>query len=170
MSDTVCNLPDPGRTSQPTKIRGGIRILDIDNYAPFLLTAVNNAWQRRTSADYRARFGLGIVEWRVLSMLNIEPGITANRVCQVIRMDKAAASRSLSSLFGKGWLLYESQIADPRKRCWWLSEAGQRVHSDVIKAAMAHERDLVENIPDEELEVFFRVMRRMLDNIDPQTT
>ncbi|WP_306133004.1 MarR family winged helix-turn-helix transcriptional regulator [Roseivivax marinus] len=167
MSDTARAFPNTERASKPTKIRDGVRILDIENYAPFLLTVVNNAWQRRTSADYRARFGLGVVDWRVLSMLNIEPGITANRVCEVIHMDKAAASRALSNLMANGLLVFEAEKNDPRKRRWWLSEKGQQVHSEIISAAMKHEAKLVENVSDADFETFLAVMRQMLKNLDP---
>ena len=87
----------PARPS-PVALRGDVRYLDIHRYAPFLLNAVNGAWQRKSAAIYREKFGIGIVDWRVLSMLMIEPRITANRICEAIRIDKAAASRSLKVL------------------------------------------------------------------------
>ncbi len=89
------------RIASPMRDRDGTEIVDIANYAPFLLNAVSNAWGRKTSTIYRRDFGLGITDWRVISMLNIEPGITASRICDVIRLDKAAASRSLKTLMQK---------------------------------------------------------------------
>lgn len=63
------------RIDSPTRAR--IDILDIARYAPFLLNAASSAWGRRASTIYRSDFGFGLVEWRVIAMLNIEPGITA---------------------------------------------------------------------------------------------
>lgn len=156
------------RISEPTRLRDGTRVLDIQNYVPFLLNATANAWQRRTAADYRARFGIGIVEWRILSMLNIEPDITANRICDVIRMDKAAVSRTLTGLHKHGMLTFEASENDSRKRRWRLSENGLRKHNDVIVAALEHEKGMVEGLDPDELEVFLKVIRKMLLNIDPK--
>lgn len=155
------------RISSPTKLRDGTEIIDISNYAPFLLNAVSNAWGRKTSTIYRRDFGLGLVEWRVISMLNIEPGISASRICDVIRLDKAAVSRSLKILLQKDLLRYEQVSNDPRKRLWSLSEKGLETHSALLSVALSCEAELVAGVPPEDLEVFLRVMRQILNNIDP---
>lgn len=154
------------RIDSPTRFRDSTQILDIDHYAPFLLNAVSNAWGRKTSAIYRRDFDLGIVDWRVMAMLNIDPGITASRVCEVIRLDKAAVSRSLKQLLAKGLLRYEQPSGDPRKRLWWLSEAGQISHEAVLSEALSCEKDLVDGVSPKDLVTFLRVMRQMLANID----
>lgn len=155
------------RSPSPTRDRDGTEILDISNYAPFLLNAVSNAWGRKTSTIYRRDFGLGLVEWRVIAMLNIEPEITASRICDVIRLDKAAVSRSLKVLLQKGLLQYEQVSNDPRKRLWRLSEEGLKTHEALLAVALSCESELVSDIPQDELNVFLQVMRQMLTNIDP---
>lgn len=158
--------PGPGgRISAPTKLRDGTAVIDIRNYAPFLINVVSNAWQRKTSAIYRERFGLGISEWRVISMLNIEPGITANRICEVINMDKAAASRALGNLNRGGYLEFEESATDARKRFWRLSEKGLRTHDAIIAIALDCEAEMLDGVAPEDLEVFLRVMRRMQRNL-----
>ncbi len=155
------------RMSGPTKLRDGITILDIEKYTPFLLNAVSNAWQRTTSAIYRQTFNLGIVDWRVIAMLNIEPKITANRICAVLRLDKAAASRSLKLLHDEGLVRFEASPTDPRKRRWWLSEQGLEAHEKIMVIALDCEAEMLAGISPADLETFLKVMRRMLSNIDP---
>ena len=154
------------RISSPTRLRDGQQILDIDHYAPFLLNAVSNAWQRQTSAIYRARFGLGIVDWRVLAMLNIEPEITANRVSEVIRLDKAAVSRSLKLLHERALVAYAASATDPRKRRWWLTDKGQAIHAEILAIALECEAGMLAGIPADRLDIFLSVMRDMLANLD----
>ena len=166
MANMVRDFPRPERPA-PTRARDGTEVLDLDGYVPFLLNALSNAWQRRTSADYRRHFGLGITEWRVLSMVNIEPGITQNGICRVIRMDKSAASRALSTLEGRGLLSFEAEQGDPRKRRWWLSEAGQDLHRQILEIALRHEGTMTANIPPDDLRTLLSVLSRMLQNIDP---
>ncbi|HPE59983.1 MAG: winged helix-turn-helix transcriptional regulator [Thiothrix sp.] len=154
------------RLSSPVTLRDDVTILDIDHYAPFLLNAVSNAWQRKTSTIYREQFNLGITDWRVLSMLNIEPQITANRICEVIHLDKAAVSRSLRCLSERELVTFETASpTDPRKRCWCLSSRGLQVHDALLGQALASESALVSDIDPHELETFYRVMRQMLANL-----
>ncbi|MGI3184936.1 MarR family winged helix-turn-helix transcriptional regulator [Nioella aestuarii] len=155
----------PDRPS-PVVTRNGNEILDIHRYAPFLLNAVNGAWQRKTSGIYRTRFDLGIVDWRVLSMLMIEPRITANRVCEVIRLDKAAVSRSLKALHSRGFLDFEALPSDERKRTWWLTEEGMSVHRQILAIALECEAEMVAGVDSEDLETFLRVMTRFLSNLE----
>lgn len=151
---------------RPTRVRDGVTILDIDRYAPFLLNAVSNAWVRKTAPIYRRDFDLGISDWRVLSMLNIEPEITANRICEALRLDKAAVSRSLKVLSERGLIDYEASSTDPRRRKWWLTEAGQEMHATLLEIALAHEERMRGSVSEEDFEAYLRVMHMMLRNID----
>ncbi|PJE25623.1 Transcriptional regulator SlyA [Pseudooceanicola marinus] len=154
------------RISSPTRDRDGVQVLDIDYYAPFLLSAVSSAWQRQTSAIYRRDFNLGIVDWRVIAMINIEPEITANRICEVIRLDKAAVSRSLKLLEARGLATFEASGSDPRRRKWWLTDAGQAVHRDILAIALECESRMLDGIDPEDVEIHLKVMRGMLTNLD----
>ncbi len=155
----------PERPS-PVALRDGARYLDIQRYAPFLLNAVNGAWQRKTAAIYRAEYGLGIVDWRVISMLMIEPGITAHRICEAIRLDKAAVSRALKQLQTKGYLAFEASPSDERKRYWRLTEEGRVIHDDILAVALACEAEMVAGVESEDMRAFLRVMSRFLSNLE----
>ena len=157
---------DEDRISPPTRQRDGVTILDIHNYAPFLLNAVSSAWQRKTSAIYRRDFGIGILEWRVVAMLNIEPGISANRICEVVRLDKGAVSRALKLLQDRGLVASDPVDSDARRRLWQLTAAGQDLHAQCLSVALDCEADLISGVAPENLEVFLRVMRRLLTNLD----
>lgn len=156
----------PAERAAPVTQRDGESILDIQRYAPFLLNAVNGAWQRKTSAIYRSKFEIGILDWRVLSMLMIEPRITANRVCEAIRLDKAAVSRSLKSLHSKGYLAFEASPSDERKRNWWLTEAGRALHDEILAIALGCEAEMVDGVMPDDMEAFLRVMSRFLSNLE----
>lgn len=166
MTENSAPQTDDDRIFPPTQDRDGNTILDIRNYAPFLLNAVSNAWQRKTSALYRQEFDLGIMDWRVIAMLNIEPDISAQRVCEVVRLDKAAASRSLNSLHDRGLAAFEAAENDPRRRSWRLTEEGLKIHDACLAIALECEAELIDGVAPENLEVFLRVMRRLLANLD----
>ena len=98
---TPGGLCPEGRLSRSTKPNGDREVVHLENYIPYLLSSTNNALSSGASLHYLAHFGLGIVEWRVISMLAIEPHIMASRICEVVALDKAATSRALRRLHEK---------------------------------------------------------------------
>jgi DNA-binding MarR family transcriptional regulator len=138
--------------------------LDLTRYVPYFLTAVGNALSRGASRLYLREFGVGIGEWRVMSLLAIEPGIMANRICQVISLDKAAASRSLKELERQA-LVDAAATADPRRRTYTLTARGLALHDRIIRVALQREARVLAGIDDADLEVLVRCLRRMNDNM-----
>ncbi|MBF9033343.1 MarR family transcriptional regulator [Rhodobacterales bacterium HKCCE2091] len=154
------------RIAAPISERDGLTILDIENYVPFLLNAVSSGWQRVSAPRYRATFGLGITDWRVIAMLAIEPEITANRVCEVVKLDKAAVSRSINSMEASEHVIGTPVSAGSRNRTWRLTAKGERVHNQILEIALANELRLVSGIPLADLEICMRSLRQMIRNLD----
>src|SRR3984885_2025167 len=94
--------------------RRSVHALDLNNYVPAALTFLANKLSSGASAIYRRRFDIGIVDWRIMALLAIEPWITAARFCDVIGLDKAAVSRSVRDLSKKG--LVETQLQDGNQK------------------------------------------------------
>jgi len=154
------------RISHPAKMQDGRLIINISSYIPFYLLVLNNALSRGSSQYYIETFGIGIVEWRVISMLAIEPHIPASRICQVLSLDKASTSRALKRLHEAGYLDFEASKADARRKIWWLNEAGYNLHDKLITVALKREGKLIKGIDPDDIEVLLKVMRKMKDNID----
>jgi DNA-binding MarR family transcriptional regulator len=156
-----------GRISSPTRRHAdGREIVDIDTYIPYFLSSVNNALSLGASSEYLTDFGVGIADWRVISMLAIEPRIPAARIVEVIAIDKGAASRSLNKLDELGLVDFEAMASDPRRRIWELNDAGYEMHDRILAAALERERKLIEGADPDDLEAFLRVIRIMRRNVD----
>ena len=76
------------------------QVLDLDRYVPALITFIANKLSRSATVVYQKRFGVNVTEWRILSLLAIEPEISAARICHVIGFDKGPVSRTLA---GDAW-------------------------------------------------------------------
>lgn len=155
-----------GRISQSTKTVEGHQVVDLVSYIPYLLSSVNNALSRGASQLYLDRFDIGIVEWRVMSMLAIEPRIQAARICEVIHIDKGAASRALARLSKAGFLGHEVPGSDARKKTWWLNHTGLALHDEILAVALGRERQLITGVDPVDLEAFLRVMQTMRGNVE----
>ncbi len=156
---------DTGHSHNSTFIRDGRVILDIGRYVPYFITVVHNKLARGSSAIYLERFGIGIVDWRVMASLVLEPGASASRICQLIELDKGAASRALTKLDELGYLEHEAAEHDTRRKTWTLNARGLALYDAVLDLALEREERLINGIDSEDLAVFIRVMKQMIGNL-----
>lgn len=135
--------------------------LDLDAYVPALITFLANKLSSGASAVYRKQFGIGIVEWRILALLKIEHNISANRICQVIGLDKAAISRALKSLNAKQYLSFIKDENDARSSLINLTDKGIALHNSVYEVAIAREAILLEDLNSDEVETLLGLLRKL---------
>lgn len=144
----------------------GAPTIDLERYVPGLLTFLANKLSRGASMLYRRHFGVGIIEWRVMALLAIEPGITAARICHVIGLDKAPASRALSALRAQGLVEEERDPRDQRRRLARLTAEGHALHDRIIALALARERHLLGCLDRAERETLIALLNRLHANLD----
>ncbi|MGL1922003.1 MAG: MarR family winged helix-turn-helix transcriptional regulator [Hyphomicrobiales bacterium] len=164
-SNEVNDVSFENTNTSSTQKYGDRDVLNLDNYIPFYLASVNNKLASGASSIYREKFDIGIVEWRVISMLAIEHGINAQRICDKIGLDKGATSKALKTLFANGKLHCIASKSDQRQRTWWLNDKGFELHDQIISIALEREKKLTENISPDDLNAFHRTMKLMKDNL-----
>jgi DNA-binding MarR family transcriptional regulator len=141
------------------------RVLDLDRFVPAALTQLGNKWARSSSQLYLTQFGIGINEWRVLSLLVIESETTANRICAVLGMDKAAVGRSIELLHQGGFASLRSHATDKRSRLVAPTKSGLVVHDKIIKIALKREKLLLKDFSESDIETLILLLNRMRANI-----
>lgn len=140
--------------------------LDLDRYVPGLVTFIANKLSAGASLLYRENFGIGVVEWRVLLMLAVENGIPAQRICQVIGLDKSVVSRSLALLQKDGLVHTEVDQRDARRLLVHLTEKGHTLHDEVFQVASAREKLLLSRFTAEEQNTLIRLLNVMHEQVD----
>jgi DNA-binding MarR family transcriptional regulator len=135
--------------------------LNLARYVPGLLTFLANKLATGASQCYRKHFGIGVVEWRMLSMLAVENDITANRICQVIGLDKSAVSRSLQALEASGYVGSRVDPRDARRNTVSLTAAGRALHDRVLRVALERERRLLSGLSAEEVDTLIELLSRL---------
>ncbi len=135
--------------------------LDLNRYVPGLVTFLSNKLSSGASACYRKHYGIGVVEWRMLSMLAVENGISGNRICQVIGLDKGAVSRALHTLETAGYVRSEVDARDARRATVSLTAAGRELHDRVFDTAMERERRLLSDLSPQEVNTLVDLLTRL---------
>ena len=154
------NTPEAGRDG-PT--------LDLERYVPAFITFIANKLSKSATALYQRKFGVNVTEWRIMSLLAIEPGIPAARICHVIGFDKGPVSRTLGAMEKRGLIAIRSDPNDGRTHAISLTAKGRAIHDRVIVAAFARERRLLSCLSEDEQEVLIDLLRRLHENLGAVT-
>ena len=141
------------------------RVLDLDRFVPGALTQIANKWARGSSQIYLKRFGIGINEWRVLSLLAIESETTATAICATVGLDKAAVGRSLEALHKDGYASFKSHETDRRSKLVAPTRSGLILHDKIIRIALKREKLLLAGFSKAEIETLIVLLNRMRRNI-----
>jgi len=143
--------------------------LDLERYVPAFITFIANKLSNSATALYQSRFGINVTEWRIMSLLAIEPGIAAARICQVIGFDKGPVSRTLATMQKRGLIAIRTDPDDGRTHMISLTAKGRATHDQVIVAAMDRERRLLSCLSGDEQEVLIDLLRRLHNNLGAVT-
>ena len=143
--------------------------LNLDRYVPAFITFIANKLSNSATVSYQRQFGVTVTEWRIMSQLAIEPGISASRICNVIGFDKGPVSRTLSMLQKRGLVTIRPAPDDGRTHAISLTARGRAIHDKVIVAALERERRLLSCLKKDERDMLINLLRRLHDNLGAVT-
>ena len=144
-------------------------MLDLDRYVPAIITFIANKLSNSATAVYQRKFGVNVTEWRIMSLLAIEPGIPASRICHVIGFNKGPVSRTLAVLQKRGLIVIRTDPNDGRTHSISLTARGLATHDKVIIVALERERRLLSCLNRDEREVLISLLRRLHNNLGAVT-
>lgn len=139
--------------------------LNRNRYITFHLVNLANTLSRSASRLYLNLFGVGVIEWRILSILAIESNVTAGHVCQSIDLDAAAASRSIKTLEKHEFITLTKDDRDSRKRLIVLTEKGRELHDKILKIAMKRHEILIKNMTKTQVDELLSMLNHLDENL-----
>lgn len=139
--------------------------VNLDRYVPAYLTWIANKLSRGASQHYLNIFDVGIETWRCLVLLAIDGAVSAQKMSQIIGLDKASVSRSFKSMQEKGLIRTELDASDGRIRIAVLTPKGRTLHDQIMGVALERERAFLSVLDEKEVEVLIGLMRRLHENL-----
>jgi DNA-binding MarR family transcriptional regulator len=137
--------------------------LILEDFLPYRLSITSHTVSTNIARVYEKRFGVSIPEWRVIAVLGRYPGLSAVEVAERTLMDKVAVSRAVTKLIKNGRIDRQFADADRRRSILNLSEEGQKVHNEIAPLALEFERQLVQDISEQDYEIFNSTLEQLLD-------
>ncbi|MEM7703753.1 MAG: MarR family transcriptional regulator [Pseudomonadota bacterium] len=118
-------------------------------FLPYQLSVASNAVSDLIAERYRERFGLRVLEWRVMAILGDtnagagDEGLTQRALTEAILTDKVAINRACKVLEGRGLIARVPNASDGRSHLMILTDEGRKIHSEVLPIALETERQLL---------------------------
>jgi len=145
----------------PTAAARGGPAIDLKKHVASKIAIFANRMLRAASRFYRERYGIGVVEWRVIIFIGYTNETSAHRICRETDLDKGAVSRSLNALVRKGIVRMKDDGADSRRRNVGLTAKGRALHDRIVPVALERQRILLSSLSAAEVEKLMELLGRL---------
>lgn len=152
----------PGANAAPPDLAAPIAPL-AQEYIAVLVTSLAGRLNRGASSYYLREFGIGMTEFRIVLAVGLAKGLNVGEVATAADIDKAAASRSLRLLQGRGIVEMEQTSTRGRAAIVHLTPAGRIFERDLKKAARRRDQRLLEALSAQERVLATGLIRKLID-------
>lgn len=141
-------------------------LLDLNNFSSHLIQSISRKKKRNASKLLRQRYGIGVVEWRLIVGLAKEPGIPASQLSKFTLTDKGLVSKALASLERKGLIEPIPKTNSSPRVNYKLTKKGDELHDGFLPLLLEREYTIFEDSDEAEIDLFFVMLKRISRNLD----
>ena len=142
--------------------RASRRRLRMQDYLPYQLAILSSRLSLALEEVFGKEHGLTRTEWRVLALSSEVESCRASDLVLWSGVDAVAIHRAIKRLEELALVERTSADDDKRARPLRLTDKGMNVYLSVVPNAEALERRLLANLDKEDVDVFKRVMKRLV--------
>ncbi len=140
--------------------------LSISRTPTMLLSFAANRFTEAAANYFKANFGLGTVDWRMLLLLARSPGITSIQASKTIGVDKGTVSRSVHRLTEAKLIIAGDLHANGRSRGLSLSASGRSLHDQILAASLKQQTHLLKGFDEADANTFCDLLLRFTSNLE----
>ncbi len=107
----------------------------LEDFLPYQLAVTATRVSRLFARRYADDFGISIPEWRVLTVVGRDAGISPSAVSERAKMDKVKVSRATATLVSRGLIKQTQDPVDGRARMLRLTRRGQSTLRALVPVA-----------------------------------
>lgn len=122
------------------------------------------------SLRYERKFQISLLEWRAIGMLGGFSPLSLKELARRAGLDKSYASRTVSSLIERGWVLSERDNNDGRGVMLKLSTSGEELYRRILPDAVLRNERMLSMLSAEQQDQLFDLLellnqsaRKLLD-------
>ncbi|MFD2753444.1 MarR family winged helix-turn-helix transcriptional regulator [Comamonas terrae] len=106
-------------------------------------------------------FGITRREWRMVGLLADIGPMRPSELAEQAQLDRTRTSRAISALVAKGLVSKHGLAGDARQALLQLTPSGRALHAELFPQVQAINRELLRDVPQQELEAVSRAFARI---------
>jgi DNA-binding MarR family transcriptional regulator len=149
-------------SSQRSAAVQAAEVIDFDRYVPTVVSRFMSKLKISSNAFFASRYGLTLLEWRIISYLAAEGASSAYEIWTNGSLDKAAVSRAIKALNERGLISVDVvKAAKRRKTRIDLTGQGHELHAATFAEVVTRHERLVNGLAKDEIETFLGVIKHL---------
>ena len=138
---------------------------DVTQLIGFQLLTLSNRIGLKAEKQSREHVGLSLPEYRVLTLVCSQGEVSVSSVCNLLTIDKAWVSRTLTKLMNKGLVSVSNDLNDARRTVYCPTPAGLGKCQRSIELARQRQSELLKDFTATEKKQLASMIERMRQNI-----
>jgi len=135
---------EPGSDPREQDAAGKSSRLDLFKFVPFRLNRLAAEVSSALAAEYQARYGLDIPEWRVLATLGFRSdACSAQYIAHCTRTHKSTISRAVTALMKRQMVERVENADDRREFRLRLTRKGAALYEELIPRLLRREQEIL---------------------------
>ncbi len=137
-----------------------------EEFIAVLITTIATRLSRGSTHFYRTRWDIGMLEWRLLLVLERTDGLNGSELGNAAGLDKAAVSRSLANLQERNLVTVEQTRSRGRAAFAALTPAGKKTCREILSASRRRQQGLFKVFPKADNDALAATLRRFAQALD----
>ena len=134
-----------------------------DDFIPAKVVTLATLLRRATALRFSRLFDISLVEWRIVTRVGANPGLSTTQLGDRIGLNKGQVSRATAGLAKRGLLVSTINPRDTRKAMLTLTPEGEELHQALLSAGLARHTQFFDGIDERELAVTNQVLDRLTE-------
>ena len=141
--------------------------LDLFRFVPFRLNRLAAEVSAALSAEYQARYGLDIPEWRVLATLGFRnAACSAQYIAHCTRTHKSTISRAVTALMDRQLVERVENEDDRREFALRMTKKGKALYQELIPRLRRREQEILSCLSAQERKDFAALLGKIEQSLD----
>jgi len=138
---------------------------DFENSIGFIVNTTAKSFQRSFDLELRKNVGVTLSQWRVVSALVLQPGLTQKEIADKMGIEGATLVPVIDKMEKEGLLKRKQDSTDRRANRIYLTSKVDSLWMSMTDCALKIRKSSIKNIPENDIQITLDTLRKISRNL-----